>query len=397
MATLALIGLLIIWAAVSLAYGSLLRAVWREPVFRRPVLVLESDDWGAGPVEQVGALLRMMELLVDCRDETGRAAVMTLGIVLQTADRDAMRTDAAARYLAIGLEDPSLASVLETIRGGVAAGIFAPQLHGLAHYWEPSLVAAAADMPDVRTWLEGPGLGWTEDLPSALQSRWIDARSLPSRALPAAEIGLAIETEIAAWRRIFAERPAVAVPTTFIWQDAVEVAYAKAGVAVLMTPGARYVRRDAEGRPVRSGPPLFNGQRGQGGIMHLVRDVYFEPALGHAPESLWGETAARAALGRPALVETHRFNFCGPRASDAAFATLSEGLRLMRERLATVRFVSSAELAQVIESRDPYWLETRVLRRCAVWARRALALPGFGQAARACGLAWPLRVLGACA
>ena len=27
-------------------------ATWREPVLRRPVLIIESDDWGAGPAEQ---------------------------------------------------------------------------------------------------------------------------------------------------------------------------------------------------------------------------------------------------------------------------------------------------------------------------------------------------------
>jgi hypothetical protein len=29
-----------------------LRALWREPALRVPVLIFESDDWGAGPVEQ---------------------------------------------------------------------------------------------------------------------------------------------------------------------------------------------------------------------------------------------------------------------------------------------------------------------------------------------------------
>jgi len=394
MGTLAVMGLLGVWVAICLAYAKLLCAVWREPIFKTPLLVLESDDWGAGPVEQAVALERLIDLLTDCRDETGRPALMTLGIVLQTADRDAMQADNAAGYVALGLDEPSQAPVLDAIRRGVAAGVFAPQLHGLAHYWEHSLFATRADMPAVRSWLEAPGLGWTEDLPSALQSRWIDARSLPSRALAAAEIGAAIEAEVSAWKRIFAERPAVAVPTTFIWDKAVELAYAQAGVPVLMTPGARYVARDAEGQPLRSGAPLFNGQRGCGGNLYLVRDAYFEPVFGHAAQRLSDDTAARTALGRPTLVETHRFNFCGPRASEGAFASLAEGLRLVRRRCANLRFVSSAEIARAIESRDLRWLETRFLRRCVIWARRVLTLPGFGRAARLTGLAWPLRALG---
>ena len=76
---------------------------------------------------------------------------------------------------------------------------------------------------------------------------------------------------------------------------------------------------------------------------------------------------------------------------------LAEGLRLLRTRCACARFASSAELARAIERGDPGWLETGFPRRCAVWARRALRLPGFARAARATGLAWPLRALGAIA
>jgi hypothetical protein len=397
MGTLVVMSLLGVWGTVCLTYDKLLRAAWREPMFKLPVLVLESDDWGAGPVEQSAGLDRLVDILTACRDQHGRPPVMTLGVVLQTADRDAIRVSGAARHLALELDDPRIAAVLDAIRRGEEAGVFAPQLHGLAHYWEPALAAAAVDTPEVRQWLEGAGPGWTEDLPPALQSRWTDARSLPSKALPAERVACAIDAEISTWRRIFNESPNVAVPTTFIWTEVVEEAYARSGVAVLMTPGARYAARDAEGRPLRIGQPVFNGERGRGGIMYLVRDVYFEPALGHAAERLPRELAERTALGRPALVETHRFNFCGPRASEAGFALLAEGLRLVLERIPNVRFLSSAEVARAIEMRDPRWLEPRFWRRLAIWARRALQLPGFGRAARISGLAWPLRVLGRCA
>jgi hypothetical protein len=395
MATLVVLGLFVLWTLLCLAHGGVLRAIWREPVFRVPVLVLESDDWGAGPAEQSIALDRLRDLLLEFRDETGRPAMMTLGVVLQTADRNAMRSSHNAGHVALGLDESRLAAVLDAIRRGEASGVFAPQLHGLAHYWEASLVGEAGDTPAVKEWLEGAGPGWTEELPAAMQSRWIDARTLPSRALPPAEIASAIAAEVIFWQRIFTSPPAVAVPTTFIWNETVEKAYAEAGVRALMTPGVRFIARDEAGQPMRSGPPLLNGERGCGNIMYLVRDVYFEPVLGHTAERLPRELADRAKLGRPALVETHRFNFCGPRANEAAFAILSEGLRLVRERMPNVRFMSSAELARAIEVGDSSWLERRFLRRCAIWARRALCLPGFGRAARAFGLAWPLRAIGA--
>ena len=41
----------IAWAGLVLlvfgyGYGSILRALWREPVLSHPVLIVESDDWG---------------------------------------------------------------------------------------------------------------------------------------------------------------------------------------------------------------------------------------------------------------------------------------------------------------------------------------------------------------
>ena len=38
-------------------------ANWHEPVLRRPVLIIESDDWGAGPASQAAVLGEIARLL----------------------------------------------------------------------------------------------------------------------------------------------------------------------------------------------------------------------------------------------------------------------------------------------------------------------------------------------
>jgi hypothetical protein len=50
---LALALLLLLWLGVLLAFAAPLAARWREPVFKYPVLMIESDDWGAGPLVMV--------------------------------------------------------------------------------------------------------------------------------------------------------------------------------------------------------------------------------------------------------------------------------------------------------------------------------------------------------
>ena len=58
---IALAAILLLWAAVLLAFATPLAARWREPVLRHPVLIIESDDWGAGPLQQADALTRLAD------------------------------------------------------------------------------------------------------------------------------------------------------------------------------------------------------------------------------------------------------------------------------------------------------------------------------------------------
>lgn len=389
--SLALLALLIVWGAVLVAFRDPLRALWREPVLRAPVAILESDDWGAGPPAQAAALERLREILSTARNVYGETMVMTIGVILETADRAATR--AAGRYVAIELSAPDQTATRMALADGVRAGVFALQLHGMAHYWPPSLLARAAREAAVDAWLSEPGPGWTETLPPALQSRWTEATTLPSTPLDADAVRAAVALEVETWRRIFGTPPAVAVPTTFVWTPVVERAWAAAGLRVVVTPGVRYEGRGADGAPSHITARMRNGERGEDGLLYLVRDVYFEPALGHGASRLADGVLERTALGRPALVETHRFNFCGPRAAPDAFETLRAALAELLVRVPEVRFMSTAALAGVIERRDAGFVEHAFRRRAGVWARRARREPSFARWARATGLAWPLRAL----
>jgi hypothetical protein len=102
-----------------------------------------------------------------------------------------------------------------------------------------------------------------------------------------------------------------------------------------------------------------------------VRDVYFEPALGHRSEDTVRSIVRCAHLGRPALVEMHRFNFVDDfEKARSSFAELTRLLALSLRALPGLRFVAPRELARAIEHRDADLLETRISGRLAVWLRR---------------------------
>jgi hypothetical protein len=356
-------------------------AVWREPVLRRPVLIIESDDWGAGPAGQSAVLDEILRLLAGFSDCDGRPPVMTLGMILATADGNRFRSNGS--YQRKSISDAAYRPLLGVIDNGVEAGVFTVQLHGLEHFWPAALMSASEGNKAVRAWLHTAPWAATEDLPSPLQSRWVDASVLPARPLTRTDVERAVREEVDAFQSVFAVIPEVAVPPTFVWNRDVEQAWAAAGVDVIVTPGRRLETRDARGRPAGAGAPIYNGQLGEKGIMYLVRDVYFEPSLGHTAEQAHTALEAKVRLRRPALFETHRFNFLGTEEDKKrALAELERLLRMAVKNFPDLAFLSSGKLATILKNRDPQWVELRLRRRLHIWITR------LGEFSRLRKLAW---------
>jgi len=378
---------LLLVLGILLWYRRELVALWREPVLKHPVLIIESDDWGAGPVEpQAEALNRLVDLLTQFKDATGRHPVMTLGLVLAVPDGPAIR--ATGQYHRITLEHPMFAPVLAAIERGRKAGVFTLQLHGLEHYWPPALMASKD--PAVRTWLEADPPATTEQLPSHLQSRWTDASVLPSRPLTAQEIDEAVREEVELFTRIFGERPRVAVPPTFVWNETVEAAWARQGIEVVVTPGQRSACRNTQGLPDCDTGPLRNGQRGPG-VTYVVRDDYFEPERGHRAADALEAMSAKWRQGRPCLLETHRSNFMHPAPqSELALTRLRELFASVSDIHSGLCFRSTYDLGSAWGGAEPDMFESRLRERGAAWCVRVRLLHDMRPLAKLTGLYWLL-------
>lgn len=374
---------LVLWIVIgSVVVGWMSRAVlmafWREPMLKRPVLIIESDDWGTGPAEQAEQLARIAAVLGSYRDDDGHRPVMTLGLVLSIADGARITAEGFRHYHRKSLNEAEFGPTLAAINHGAEDGVFALQLHGREHYWPQALIAAARSDPHVSGWLSGPGIPQTEALPAALQSRWIDATELPSKPLPVAEVKAAALAEAASFRDIFGGVPAVAVPPTFIWNDAVEAAWAEAGVEFVVTPGRRYELRSAAGEPGGAGRSISNGDRGVAGVTYLVRDDYFEPVRGHKAEHALDALTEKTLVGRPTLLETHRANFIGNAAdADAALSEVDRLLAMTLQVFPRTMFLSTAELGMRLRRADPHLVEKRLGARLHIWLRRFWNVAGL--------------------
>ena len=392
---IAALAILVVWAAVLLAYRDSLRRLWREPMLRDSVVIIESDDWGPGPAGHVEGLTAIIDTLKGFQDSAGRHPVMTIGLILGIPDAAALREHGLDRYRRITLDDPRYRSLLETLNHGAQQGALSLQLHGLEHLSPTSFMKMAEDpQGEVRQWLEEGDGSDTETLPSHLQSRWIDSTKLPSGAIEPAEIQSAVREEMATYARIFGAPPEVVVPPTFIWNAEVERQWAQHGARIVVTPGRRYTGRNARGQPAGIDRTMLNGEAGEGGATYVVRDIYFEPSYGHRAEPTLEAIRKHHQLGRPALLETHRFNFIGDEEKrEHALQETRNLLAAVLREFPTVRFIDTATLGRAFRERDPSLLITHTSARFHLWVRRLASINRLRKLAWLTGLALPAALL----
>ena len=389
MASVALLWLAGICALLAFVYRRAFADAWTEPVLRAPVLILESDDWGYGPLEQAQRLDRIAQLLERFRDSHGAHALMTLGVVLAGPDTDRIRAEGCRTYHRMTLADPRLTPVRDAMLRGVARGVFALQLHGMEHYWPACLMHAAAADEKIRDWATQNGFPVTEALPAPLQSRWIDVTTLPSRPLPADQVAAAATEEIKVFVETFGATPEVVVPATFVWSDAVESAWTRAGVRVVVTPGRHNESRDAEGRVIPGKRTYFNAETGPHGVTYVVRDCYLEPSLGKMHPQTIDALRGNTRFGRPTLVEIHRLNFIGDeRAMQHALGEVKLLLEAARAAFPALRFMSTAELARHCRDRSEL-IEQKTSTRVHFLIRRLAGVSRLRKLAWATGAAFP--------
>ena len=124
-----------------------------------------------------------------------------------------------------------------------------------------------------------------------------------------------------------------------------------------------------------------------------MRDVYFEPALGHSAQRLVDGLVERTRQGRACLVEMHRFNFL--QQMDQSLKTLQRGDRaLSLDSLSESAVHDSARTRARHTAGEPGAPGNRgSAMRLRAWLARLHEVPRFGRATRLTGLFVPLRLL----
>jgi hypothetical protein len=362
--------------------ATLIRKVWqrirsRRPVqgffFDRPLLVLQSDDWGRVGVrdregmellrqsglslgerpydfyslETAEDLAELSQLLKRHRDASGRPACLGMNFIMANLDFTKMETESFRqlylRALPEGLpEGWRRPGLFEAYREGIEAGVFYPALHGQLHFCRASAereLTSQTERADLLKclWRAGtPYIHWR--MPWVGYEYWDPELPSDRRFVSADAQDRMIGAAVGDFARLFSTLPRSACAPGYRANEDTHKAWAQFGVRV------------AQNGPGGALPPHLD----EFGLLHLHRSLDFEPAL-EADLSIEASVAgvedcwARAV---PAIVSIHSINFHSSLKDfrSRTLEVLDQFLSSLETKHPDLLYVNDGDLYDLVES-----------------------------------------------
>jgi hypothetical protein len=298
--------------------------------FGRPLVVLQSDDWGrVGVRDQEGYeklrdlvanlgersydfysletaedVAAIVSLLQRHRDSSGRPACLGMNFIVANVDFAKVTANnfrqiylrALTEGLPDGCQRPGL---FEAYRAGISAGVLSPALHGTTHFCRAAVERHLDDPGErgvlLRTlWKAGiPYIHWR--MPWVGFEYWDPERPGEEDFLSASVQEGLINSAVASFTGFFSKAPRSACAPGYRANKDTHHGWAKRGIQV------------AQNGPGSAMPPHFDGN----GILHLYRSMDFEPAAGQefSVDACLRVAEDCFARALPAIVSIHSINF----------------------------------------------------------------------------------------
>jgi hypothetical protein len=298
--------------------------------FDRPIVILQSDDWGrvglrdregleqlraAGiqlgerpydfyTLETANDLVAICEMLNRHRDSVGRHPCLGMNFILANLHFARMQAEEFRQIYLLPLAEgfpegwvrPGLVAAY---REGIAGGVFYPALHGTTHSCraavERNLAQGGERAELLRTlWRAGtPYIHWR--MPWIGYEYWDPEKPDDERFLSAEEQRQLIGEAVGAFAKMFSTLPRSACSPGYRANEDTHRGWAQHGIRIAQNgPGALV-------------PPHFD----EYGLLQVFRTVEVEPALNSALslKSCLQQAAECFERGLPAVVSVHSINF----------------------------------------------------------------------------------------
>lgn len=362
--------------------------------FGRPLIVLQSDDWGRVGVrdregweelrdlgvtlgersydfyslETAQDVAAVVSLLQCHRDSTGRPACLEMNFIVANIDFAKVNANNFRQIylrpltegLPAGWKRPGL---FEAYREGISAGVLSPALHGTTHFCRPAVERYLNDPGErgvlLRTlWKAGvPYIHWR--MPWIGFEYWDSEQPSEDDFLTSSVQESLIDSAVESFSDFFSKTPHSACAPGYRANESTHRAWAKRGIQV------------AQNGPGSAMPPHFDGN----GILHLYRSMDFEPAAGQefSVDACLQVAEDCFARGLPAIVSVHSINFHSTIKDfrSSALGLLDEFLAALEAKHPDLLYVRDEDLYDLVDKGTFQSMQSRV--RIPVTKRKFMA------------------------
>jgi hypothetical protein len=358
------------------------RSVWRRgrsliPIegyaFDRPVVVLQSDDWGRVGVhdrecwdelcaagiplgerpydfysfETAEDIAAVVSLLQHHRDSDGRPACLGMNFIVANVDFAKVIADNFRQIHLRPLSDSLPESwkrpgLLEAVREGISAGVLSPALHGVTHFCRRAVERYLCDQGDRgvllrRLWSAGvPYIHWR--MPWVGFEYWDSDRSRGGSFLVPDQQEELIHGGVEHFKKLFSQPPRSACAPGYRANDATHGIWASQGIRV------------AQNGPSHAIPPHFD----RNGMLHVHRSMDFEPGINKqfSLKECLRLSEDNFSRGLPAIISVHSINFHSTLKDfrSTTLAQLDEFLCALKLKHPDLLYVRDQELYDLVDT-----------------------------------------------
>jgi hypothetical protein len=357
---------------------------WRT---KRKIVVFESDDWGSirmpsrevyekclkagypvdrNPYEKFDSLESnndlelLFEILSKFTDQQGNHPIITANCLVANPDFARIKESGYQSYFYERVTEtfkrtPSTDRGFDLWQEGQAKGVFRMQFHGREHLNVGLFMRALQEKnADVLFAFDMGMPGIMLKSNGDIGNYFVEATHFKTHE-DKAEILAAILDGLDIFEELMGFKSASLIPPNYTWSNDFNEAVGQKGVKYFQ--GYSKIREPQMNGKAPIKHSYFLGQQNIIGQLNLIRNASFEPTLSKVPtlamNNCLHDVSAAFAMGKPAIVSTHRINYMGsifPSNRDDNLKLLKKLLDILLLKWPDIEFMASDTVGNLIYS-----------------------------------------------
>jgi hypothetical protein len=298
-------------------------------------------------------LIFILDVLNSVKNRDGNSPILTANFVVANPDFQRIEQDKRKVYHYESIIETysklNKGNVLDIVNEGITKRLLMAQFHGRDHVNVPLWMECLSHSAEFRLAFELGMWGLSKDVfPHMYKSIQATYDSLDLKyCIDSIESGLNLFYDT------FGYHSKTFIANNFIWSSALNDTLSNNNV--IHFQGMKYQLLPIGANEKRKKRRVYLGQRNSLGMTYGVRNCYFEPTeLETSYDQVIKEVSIAFLLNKPAIVSTHRMNFCGGLSKEKRDKNLQEFSKFLHavvKKWPDVQFCSSDDLAKLLRQK----------------------------------------------